>query len=99
MMIDSNNARVSLSRLSAAVVLDHTHARFLRARSSLIRIAFALLSVQAELDLILRRDATSVEAIYLSRHAAVSAAASLSAASLLDKTPRVTLKVTEPPVS
>ena len=49
--------------------------------------------VQDDLDLILRRDTVSVEAIYLSRHAATSAAAALSAASLLDKTPRVTLKV------
>ena len=72
----------------------HTRA-FARTRITVSELLVFLL-VQEELDLILRRDAKSVEAIYLSRNAAVSAAASLSAASLLDKTPRVALKIAEP---
>ena len=50
---------------------------------------------QSELDLILRKDAQSVEVIYLSRGAAMSAAAALSTASLLDKNPTAVLKVAE----
>lgn len=52
-------------------------------------LAFA----QDQLDLILRRDEVSVEAIYLSRRAAVHAAAALAESSLMDKTPSVKLKV------
>ena len=95
-MIDQNNAKVSLlplwwytsppmhlRTLSSGIVFDTK------------RCILIWLFAQDELDLVLRRDAVSVEAIYFSRSAAMSAAAGLSGASLLDKTPKVTLKVAD----